>query len=88
MTREDAIEIIKFYDSVIYKPPKIKEALEMAIEDMEKQIPKKPNNFDCGDEHSMCPNCRFDLGYRVLCEDAVRYCWKCGQALDWREENV
>ena len=85
MTREDAIAIIKFYDSETYKPQKIKEALYMAIEDMEKQIPKKPmevitddNEFIC----IICPSCQ-----EISVEFNDRFCRRCGQALDWSEED-
>lgn len=62
---------------------------EVAIEALEKQIPKKPNNikflFDfSGDYYTNrgdCPNCGEEL-FR-----SSRYCNKCGQALDWGEEN-
>lgn len=58
-------------------------------EALEKQIPKKPNNikfiFDfSGNYYTMqgdCPNCGEEL-FR-----SSRFCDKCGQALDWGEEN-
>ncbi len=54
----------------------------VAIADMEKQIPKKPNEEqkDCVEATiPRCPNC-----YSMFIE---KYCAKCGQALDWSEEN-
>lgn len=60
-------------------------ALEMAIADMEKQIPKKPldivtedNEFIC----MICPSCQ-----EIAVEFDDKYCRRCGQALDWSEEN-
>lgn len=56
------------------------QSLNLAIETMEKQIPKKP--IDCDGYH--CPNC----GARV--DDDGRgyeqpYCMECSQAIDWSE---
>ena len=59
-----------------------KEALTMAIADMEKQIPKKPNEEqkDCVEATiPRCPNC-----HSMFIE---KYCAKCGQAIDWSEED-
>lgn len=61
------------------------DAIDIAIEALGKQRPKKP----IGDLHSVphhrCPNCNgavriFEVDYY----DA--YCKFCGQALDWKEE--
>ena len=95
MTREDAIAIIKFYDSETYKPPKIKESLKMAIADMEKQIPKKCEiytaiqprmTFDNEVDVYECPTCGTHIG---VADENNQYphCWNCGQALDWSEED-
>lgn len=58
-------------------------AIDMAIEALEKQIPKKPIKSDreiryC--EVWECPNCGFEWSSRV-----VDYCYKCGQRIDWSE---
>lgn len=66
------------------------EALDTAIEALEKQLPKKPN-FE-GDEYAPngtfvydtweCPNCGecYEVDY-----DDYDYCPKCGQKIDWSE---
>ena len=59
------------------------EALNKAIEAIEKQIPKKPLHMH---KNYYCPICKED-GW-ILWDDAVpndmdKYCGKCGQALDW-----
>lgn len=59
----------------------IKQALDMAIEALEKQIQKKPLKSDktiryC--EVWECPGCGFEWSGRV-----VDYCYKCGQAINW-----
>ena len=67
-------------------------SLEMAIEALEKQMPKKPT-YD-GDGYApdgsfvwdewLCPNCnsRYEVDY-----DEYDYCPNCGQALDWSADK-
>lgn len=60
------------------------EALEMAIEALEKQIPKKP----VGKYTSYkCPVCgrRVRSGKGSSSRGIDHYCQKCGQAIDWSE---
>ena len=53
-------------------------ANEMAINALEKQIPKKPKERDCiGFNTLVCPVCKGEL---YLYEP---YCDNCGQKLDW-----
>lgn len=61
----------------------------LAIEALEKQIPKKPKSVE---RHLFeCPCCKDDLG---VSEDDIfiyeiptlMYCSNCGQALDWSDE--
>ena len=55
-----------------------KEAFEIAIQALEKQIPKKPKEKDCiGFNTLACPECKMAL---YLYEP---YCDNCGQAIDW-----
>ena len=61
-------------------------AEEMAIEALEKQIPKKPvegnpdDFWESGNDY--CPIC----GFAVRVEEYKdKYCSKCGQAIDWSE---
>lgn len=51
----------------------------LAIEAMEKQIPKKPNDYYKGSADKKCAVC----GTLVFERD--RYCPRCGQAIDWSE---
>ena len=55
-------------------------AINLAIEALEKQIPKKPVKWSNGTLH--CPNCEKDNS--CLC---FKVCVECGQALDWSEEE-
>ena len=72
-------------------------AVEIAVEAMEKQIPKragytklmyKCNGEDIEINHPECPYCRTQ-GYS-LWDAAIpvgdKYCKRCGQAIDWEEE--
>lgn len=61
------------------------EALDMAIDALEKQTPKTPIKSDreiryC--EVWECPNCGFEWSSRF-----VDYCYKCGQQIDWSKED-
>lgn len=54
------------------------EAMEMAINALEKKIPKKHKEKDCiGFNTLACPECKMAL---YLYEP---YCDNCGQAIDW-----
>ena len=62
------------------------EAMQIAINALEKQIPKKPIIREAEDsfgyvKHILCPNCeKADFGYERPC-----FCRICGQAIDWEE---
>lgn len=60
------------------------EALKMAVEALEKQIPRKPIEKSPWVYH--CPNCDSKKVEEVFIE-RFRYCCDCGQALDWSETN-
>ena len=60
-----------------------KNALKLAIEALEKQIPKKPLHMH---KNYYCPICKED-GW-MMWDDAVpndmdKYCGMCGHAIDW-----
>lgn len=55
-------------------------AFEMAIEALEKQVPKKPIGFKY--EQISCPNCSVSLVYCLHSYEGS-YCEDCGQRLDW-----
>ena len=66
------------------------EALDIAIEALEKQLPKRVD-FEEDVAENMCvecPSCGSFLGYRVDCLDEnyqFDNCKHCGQRLDWSE---
>lgn len=80
MRVEEAIKTIKSN----YPPENytmLRETLDMAIEALEKQIPKSVINRKVW-EHvaktfDTCPNCKEIVG------DSERYCHWCGQAVKW-----
>lgn len=61
-------------------------SLTLAIEALEKQIPRKPNfereqTSPFGvDDVPYCPNCNCSVPW---IETSVFYCESCGQAIDW-----
>ena len=61
--------------------------LGICIEALEKQIAKKPRIIGVSDyaEYMKCPQCRLTTAlYSNVRPD---YCTKCGQKLDWGEED-
>ena len=77
MTNEEAIKTIKH--GCIYRDKRGGEALEVAVNALEKQIPKKPLHWDdCEQFYIECPCCgkRYDsrLGYKgcPYCLQAIR----------------
>ena len=61
------------------------EKVNLALEALEKQIPKKPLHMH---KNYYCPICKED-GW-MLWDDAIpndtdKYCGMCGQAIDWKE---
>lgn len=68
-------------------------ANEMAIQALEKQIPKKPimkKYFeDLEDEYLCCPTCGEILTDRIPADNKTFYfhCMNCGQKFDWSDEE-
>ena len=65
-------------------------AVEIAVEAMQKQIPKKPT---VPVDTWLCPSCGEPVEYQQKLGDNVLYhgqhdfCPKCGQAIDWEGEG-
>ena len=89
MTYEEAIEYItERYVTMsmclsLDECRKHNKAISMAIDALEKQIPKKPLHMH---KNYYCPICKED-GW-MLWDDAIpndmdKYCGMCGQAIDW-----
>lgn len=66
--------------------------IRLAIEALEKQIPKKPKETDAYPHRLYCPYCTWTLCYNKENADSFRmmhmfrYCPECGQAIDWSDE--
>ena len=81
MTTQEAIKDIK--ENI--KPVVGGKSLDIAIEALEKQVPKKVI-FDDDEEVLLCPNCNIDLMGSLTDQDHdPYYCFECGQALKWGE---
>lgn len=100
MKPEEAIEILQKRIDLIeqdwsYMPELVeyRKALERAVKALKKQIPRKMNNlsevyldFGVGKKikvggYGNCPNCNYNI------DIVSKYCTRCGQKLDWSEEN-
>lgn len=94
MTESEAIEAIQFDLKIggeIHSKV-LRDAVDVAIQALEKQIPKKPT-YD-GDGYApdgtfvwdewICPCCgtRYEVDY-----DEHDFCPNCGQKIDWSDEN-
>ena len=85
MTYEEAIKILTELKPIPVDGFKIiAKAYDLAIEALEKQIPKKPRETRCA---LMCSFC----GHKITekgCKKLNRlYCKKCGQAIDWSDDK-
>ena len=88
MTVQEAIREFKLRLAIPdYKKqiPEYYQAMDIAVQSLEKQIPKKPlpvithyNEFIC----AICPSCQ-----KIAVEVDDNYCRCCGQKLDWGGEE-
>lgn len=90
MNAQEALETIKYEVDEEGHCGYIEDELRLAVEALEKQIPKKP--IPKGKYHFSCPLCKNELG--IAREDISVYdmtppnfCENCGQALDWSDEK-
>ena len=89
MTYEEAIKHFKSLQKRYTKEHngRMCEKVNLALEALEKQIPKKPIHMH---KNYYCPICKED-GW-MLWDDAIpndmdKYCGKCGQAIDWSDDE-
>ena len=94
MTESEAIkELHKIRPRGGIIPQKRAEALDVAIQALEKQIAKKPimkQYFeDLEDECLCCPTCGEILTDRIPADNKTFYfhCMNCGQKFDWSDEE-
>ena len=89
MTPEEAIKVLRVildpYDYPFGEKSKCYqydlEAINRAIEALEKQIPKKP--YDT----VHCPLCKIEVELQPIDIEQVTYCLHCGQAIDWSDDE-
>ena len=92
MTPQEAIQRIKTHNEIHSKKEPfavyITEALQMAIQALEKQIPMMHHHTKVVEVHddariSVCPHC---LNCIITnSEEFPRFCNWCGQAIEWEE---
>ena len=95
MTESEAIkELHKIRPRGGIIPQKRADALEMAIQALEKQIPKKPRKTDSYRGifrriyAYVCPTCgNACLEKQENERQDTMFCWNCGQKLDWSDEE-
>ena len=85
MTYEEAIKNINALNAVCGQKDlydaEFESALSLAIEALEKQIPKKPYDIVC------CPLCKIEVELQPIDTEQVTYCLHCGQAIDWSDDE-
>ena len=82
MTYEEAIKILTELKPIPVDGFKIiAKAYDLAIEALEKQIPKKP--YDT----VHCPLCKIEVELQPIDVEQVTYCLHCGQAIDWSDDK-
>nr|DAE79117.1 MAG TPA: zinc-ribbon containing domain protein [Caudoviricetes sp.] len=84
MTENEVIKEVRFNMSEIglndEAAKRVSEAKNIAVQALEKQIPKKPD-FTEDKEFALCPCCN---GKGLF--NKQKYCDNCGQKLDWSDE--
>ena len=93
MTESEAIKELQQYVGLPFEMDVLDEAAKMAIQALEKQIPKKPIfSHNLSDTlslfHCECGNAikvSHDIGI-MNNNNAPNYCSKCGCRLDWSDE--
>ena len=90
MKPEEAIERINEHIAIHrYNEPhaiRIAEALQMAVDALEKQIPMKPINEPINQSlhYKLCQRCKRKISGM---EWGQTYCGTCGQAINWLENE-
>ena len=89
MTKEEAIETLKIMLGQVEwdYPMDYATAIDIAIEALAKQIPKKPTGKHYA--HMRCPSCnhRIPSGQGSSSRRRDNWCNYCGQAIEWMEDE-
>lgn len=96
MTYEEAIKNINALNAVCCKKDfydtEFENALALAFEALEKQIPKKPTRTNGGlsiakkDFYTKCQLCNHNIP-GVVRDARMRFCPFCGQKIDWSDDE-
>lgn len=93
MTESEAIKEFQQNIDMPFGSNISRKASELAIQALEKQIPKKPiikQYFkDMEEEYLCCPTCGEILTDRIPADNKTFYfhCMNCGQKFDWSDEE-
>ena len=97
MTESEAIKILQRDLEIQVKNKALTdgiEAIQIAIQALEKQIPKKPRKTDSYRGvlkrvyAYVCPTCGNACLEKYMNErQNTMFCWNCGQKLDWSDEK-
>ena len=93
MTESEAIKEFQQNIDMPFGSNISREASKLAIQALEKQIPKKPimkQYFkDMEEEYLCCPTCGEILTDRIPADNKTFYfhCMNCGQKFDWSDEE-
>ena len=93
MTYEEALKLLKM--EMLGDSEQMECAKQIAVETLEKQLPKKPTPHIVKVERLKIGNARWGKGTTVYkcpcCNNFISrlydYCFKCGQAIDWSKED-
>ena len=75
MTTQETIRLLKM--EMLGDSEQMECAKQIAVEALEKQIPKKPIIDE--EKFAICPSCKADV--------TDIYCGVCGQRIDWSDEK-
>lgn len=81
MNEQEAIETILYASAFNREDSPLTQALDMAIEALKKQIPKKPVICDGFMTVARCPVCNDVLSF------LSKHCKDCGNKIDWKVEE-
>lgn len=94
MTEQEAIDLLRFAYPKEFTKPITEKVISMAVEALEKQIPKDIFHYDWngidGVPYDLCPNCKNNLctsGLFGRSKKYINYCSNCGQAIKWESEE-
>lgn len=82
MRAEESIQLIRLYTGNRYKPAIIQEAIDTAVEALEKQIPKVPERY-IKPGVCVCPNCHGIIEAHT----SKTFCAYCGQSITYSESE-